>query len=229
MSITNKLTTLAENQQRVYDTGYEEGERYAAEQAQNFGVKKNYNYWKHQQDITNLIIPYPASPTSAQYMFSNTHTTDDSMIDLRNYNLDFSQCTNFAYWLNLSKISAIGTLNTTAASDLTSLLYNANQLEVIDHLILKDDGSQKLGNNFGIHCSKLTHINKITGQFGQSFRIFHNNSVLFDHDTVINILNALKDYSGTGTSPVCTLYSNGWSVVSEEEKKIGTDKGWTLA
>ena len=208
---------------------YEAGRYYAAEQAQNFGKMTNYSYWKAYQDITNLLMPYPAVPTNATQMFSNTYTADGSLIDLRNYNIDFSKCTKLDYFINISPISAIGTLDTTACSDIRNLLYNGLELETIEHLILKEDGSQTLGNNFGIQCKKLKYINKITGQFGASFRIYHNSNVLMDHDTVINILNALKDYSGTGTSPVCTLYNNGWDAVSEEEKKIGTDKGWTLA
>ena len=208
---------------------YEASRYYAAEQAQGFGTKTDYRYWRYGQDITNLLMPYRAVPINATQMLSNTTTTDGSLIDLRNYDIDFSKCTTLDYFINLSPISAIGTLDTTACSNIKNLLYNATELETIEHLILKEDGSQTNGNNFGLQCKKLKYINKITGQFGESFRIYHNSNVLMDHDTVINILNALKDYSGTSTSPVCMLYSNGWNAVSEEEKKIGTDKGWTLA
>ena len=166
------------NTEESYNEGYEAARLYAAQQAQNFGVKTSYGYWKHQQDITGLLIPYPMAPTQGSYLFSNTYTTDGSLIDLRNYDIDFSQCASFNYFLNLAKINAIGTLDTSSCSDLATLLYNANQLETIEHLILKEDGSQKLGNNFGLQCAKLKYINKITGQFGSSFRIFHNNSLL---------------------------------------------------
>ena len=209
---------------------YEAARLYAAQQAQNFGNKQNYSYWKYQQDITGLKIPYPMAPTKATQMFSNTCTSDGSLIDLRNYDIDFSQCTKFDYFINISPVSAIGTLDTTACSDLPNLLYNGTYLETIEHLILKEDGSQKLGNDFGLLCKNLKYINKITGQFGSSFRIFHNSSVLMDHDTVINILNALKPYTGDpANAPVCTLYSNGWNAISEEEKLIATNKGWSLA
>ena len=81
-------------------SGYGQGTYYAAEQAQNFGNKKDYTYWKANEDITNLKIPYPMNPTKCDYMFSSATTEDGSTIDLSQFEIDFSSCTTFNYWLN---------------------------------------------------------------------------------------------------------------------------------
>lgn len=128
-----------------YNSGYGQGTYYAAEQAQGFGAKTNYQYWKHYQDITNLKIPYAMQPTNCQYMFANTTTQDNSLIDLSQFEIDFSKSTSFNYWLNAAAIGKIGTLDTTGCSNLSSLFYNAQKIVTIEHLILKDDGSQTLG------------------------------------------------------------------------------------
>jgi hypothetical protein len=210
-----------------YARGFGQGTHYAAEQAQNFGARTNYTYWKAMEDITGLKIPCPMKPINCSYMFSNAVTSDNSTIDLSQYDIDFSLCPNFAYWLNLSAIGIIGVLDTTCAADISTLLYNAQKIITIKKLILKEDGSQTLGTSFGMNNFALQNINEIIGEFGNSFG-FTNNAVL-THDTLVRILEHLKDYSGTSKSCTLTIGAANKAKLSDTEKAIATEKGWTLA
>ena len=236
-----------ENVQLAYKQGEQDAALYAAEQAQGMGNKTTYNYWKHYQDITNLIIPYPMKPTSCDYMFTNATTDDGSTIDLSQYNIDFSKCTSFTYWVSGAPISKFGVLDTTSCSNINALLYNAKYLKTIEHLILKADGSQTNNESFGLNLYNLENINQITGQFGASFG-FPNASKL-TRTTLVGtessgldsqgqliggILKALKDYSavtenGKPAERTLKLSANILSdVLQPYEILAATQKGWNL-
>ena len=48
-------------------------------------------------------------------------------------------------------------------------------------------------------------------------------------ESLLSILNALKDYSSSTSSWVCTLGTTNLEKLTEEQKAIATEKGWTLA
>jgi hypothetical protein len=48
-------------------------------------------------------------------------------------------------------------------------------------------------------------------------------------DTVLGILNALPDITGDGLSLTCKLGTQDLAQLTDEQKAIGTSKGWTLA
>ena len=49
------------------------------------------------------------------------------------------------------------------------------------------------------------------------------------HDSLMSIINALKDYSDTTTTKTLTLHANSKAILTDAEKAIATEKGWTLA
>lgn len=49
------------------------------------------------------------------------------------------------------------------------------------------------------------------------------------HDSLMSVINALKDYSGTGTTRTVTLGATNLAKLTDAEKAIATQKGWTLA
>lgn len=53
-------------------------------------------------------------------------------------------------------------------------------------------------------------------------------SPYLDHESVLSIVKALKDYSGSTSSKICKLGSGNLSRLSNAEKAIATEKGWTL-
>lgn len=49
------------------------------------------------------------------------------------------------------------------------------------------------------------------------------------HESLMSIINALKDYSGTTSTYTLTLHADAKARLSDAEKAIITQKGWTLA
>lgn len=48
------------------------------------------------------------------------------------------------------------------------------------------------------------------------------------HDSLMSIINALMDYSGSETTYTCTLGATNLAKLTDAEKTIATEKGWTL-
>jgi hypothetical protein len=53
--------------------------------------------------------------------------------------------------------------------------------------------------------------------------------VLLTHDSLMSILNALKDLTGTGSTLTLTLGTTNLAKLTDAEKAIATQKGWSLA
>jgi hypothetical protein len=54
-------------------------------------------------------------------------------------------------------------------------------------------------------------------------------SINLSHDSLMSIINCLKDYSGTGTTKTVTLGATNLAKLTTAEKAVATQKGWTLA
>ena len=48
------------------------------------------------------------------------------------------------------------------------------------------------------------------------------------HDSLMSIINALKDFSGTTTTKTLSLHADAKARLSEAEIAIATQKGWSL-
>ena len=74
----------------------------------------------------------------------------------------------------------------------------------------------------------LANVSFIEGSvIGQSIS-FHY-CINLTHDSLMNIISVLKDYSGTGTTRTLTLHANAKAILTDSEKAIATQKGWTIA
>lgn len=172
-------------------------------------------------------------PKSAYYMFNrfNPRAQQDGMaasIDLvellreRNITIDFSDCTDFTNWLLWAGINRIGVIDCKSLKN-SFRCYYAYQLKTIDKLMLYEGN----GTTFMWQgCSNLENIT-IEGPIEKAFDI-HDTTKL-THDSLMSIINALKDLSGSGTSLVLTLGTTNLAKLTDSEKAIATQKGWTLA
>lgn len=75
-------------------------------------------------------------------------------------------------------------------------------------------------------CTSLVEI-RIDGEIGQncSFASCYNLS----HDSLMSIINSLVDYSQDGITKTLTLNTTSKNKLTNAEKAIATQKGWTLA
>ncbi len=188
MSVTEKLTIIAQNEQKVFDAGKNAQHNHTIEIMQGNGKRTNYDggfaCWTE-----DLFKPkYNIKPASACYMFSrfNKDIKEIDMVEhLKKYNvtLDFSACSNFTNFMIYSYISRLGLVDTRSANAVS--FYVAYRLKTIDSLILKDDGTQSF--NFGM-CGSLENIT-ISGVIGQNINL---GDCPLLKDSIISVINALS-------------------------------------
>ncbi len=230
--------------------GYNEGETVGVE----IGKKSQYDeFWDALQysgnrrdyigvfsgrgwNDENFKPKYDIKPIRANYIFMNDADWGSS-----NYNgikdlvtcleragvmLDFSACTNFTQAWGFSCVEHIGVVDTRSSTAINQTFYYSTKLHTIDEIILKDDGSQTFTNGPFGNCTSLANVT-FTGCIGQN--ISFSGSPALTYDSLINVINALKDYSGTTTTRTLTLHATAKAKLSDSDIAIATQKGWTIA
>lgn len=163
-------------------------------------------------------------PTYAYFMFSGTSITDlAALCEEREVTLDMSKTTTLNYtfaaypYAHLTKIGEISTLSSSA---MPSTFQNQSRLHTIEKIILKEDGSQSFNLTFS-GCSALENV-EFEGTIGKAMDLHW--STKLTHDSLMSIINHLKD----GASNTLTLGATNLAKLTDAEKAIATQKGWTL-
>ena len=222
MSVAEKLTIIAENMPKVYEAGQQsEYDRFWDIYQEN-GVRTMYNRAFGNAGWTSEIYKpkYPMQPTSAVAMYQNCAI--EGPIDI-----DFSQCTDFQQTFQDAKqITSLGIIDTRNAPALPRTFQSMQGCVSIQKLILKDDGSQTFINPLA-YCSNLMDI-VIEGTIGNNgFTVFQ--ATKLSHDSLMSIINALQDKTSVGDTWTVTLGKTNLEKLTDAEKAIATQKGWTLA
>ncbi len=105
-----------------------------------------------------------------------------------------------------------------------NFFYTCFYLKTIKKLIV----SEKITSytNFFKFCVALEDI-AIEGIIGADISFADSNKLT--HDSLMSIINALKDFSGTTTTKTLTLHADSKALLTDSEKAIATQKGWTIA
>ena len=101
--------------------------------------------------------------------------------------------------------------------------YSAARLKTIRKLVVTENTSYV---NMFYGTGSIENIT-VEGVIGKDFAM--SGCSKLTHDSVMSVINALKDFSETTTTRTLDLHTNTVALLSEEEKAIVTNKGWTLA
>lgn len=200
MSIAEKLTTIAENEQKVYDAGKKAQYDEFWDDYQKNGAKTNY--------------------TRAFEGALWTDKTFNPKYDI--IASAFQAC--FHSNANITRIPVL--VDISEASIVSQGFYGCSSLEELSLKISKN--TPFAGSEFQA-CTELTNLN-IEGELGVNKFDVHWSTKL-THDSLMLIVNALKDYSAdtSGTTYTITLGPTNLAKLTDEEKAIATQKGWSLA
>lgn len=224
-------------------TGYQNGYADGLTEGKQIGVSAFWNaycnasktdtdYMFAGQSWTNAVFTPPAvtlKPTRAMYMFSRTAITGDLAQLFANcgFTIDFSQCTYIEnMFTNATGVARLGVLDFSGAkSGAVNVFINATRLQTIDKLIIGEN--TKTYTNWFNGCSALENltIEGVIDKNGFSVQW----SPKLTHDSLISIINVLKDLTGSGTAYTVTLGTTNLAKLTDVEKAIATQKGWTLA
>ena len=79
-----------------------------------------------------------------------------------------------------------------------------------------------------VHLSTLPKLKNLIVPLDWNFSVSLSSSSYLTHDSIIGLLNNLKDLTGD-TAKTITLGSTNLAKLTDEEKAIATNKNWTLA
>lgn len=195
MSIGEKLTTIAENEQKVFDAGKKAEYDKQWDNQQNYGKRQNYLCgfagagWTNE----NFKPKYSMDITYAYMMFRNNACTR-SLPDIcteQNISIKFDKTTEFTQTFFAAGFSVIGEVSTISATTLPSTFYGI-KAHTIEKLVLKDNGTQTYSSTF-TNANTLTHI-IIEGKIGTAFDIHYSP---LDKESILSIADAVLDKTFT--------------------------------
>lgn len=226
MTRAEKLTQIAENEQKVYDAG--KNAEYDAfwDKFQDNGNRVKYDFafsglgWTEE----NFKPKYNICPTTLYFAF---RASQDLTCDLVEHlaklgvTLDTSNSTTFAYCFYGSYIKRVGVLDISKATEIVGMLTNAYYLESVDELIVSANNSSF--NNVLAYCSRLKNIT-ISGEIsGDNLNL--QRSTELTHDSLMSIINALSENASGKT---LTIGSMNIAKLTDEELDIVEQKGWNI-
>ena len=227
MSIADKLTQIAENEQAVFDAGKKSGYKAFWGAFQNFGNRTDYRYafagagagWT----VDNFKPMYNVHPTTdAREMFRDSRINADlgAILNECGVVLNFSGCARMEYAFYNTYFTALPEINLSGATA-TSIFDYSVKLVTIRNLIVSDTTTA-----VGIcNCTALQNIT-ITGTIANSLWIA--NSPL----TKASITSIISALSGTVTGKTLSIKATAKQAAftdSEWAALIGTKPNWTIS
>ena len=229
-----------------YNEGYDDGEQRGREYGELVGERAQYDlFWDTLQQNGNradyekafcgwmgaqdIFKPkYDIKPTGrVNDMFRGfrTYISLSNVCQEQGIVMDFSKVTEFTNFLYNTAIYQVGVIDCSSTTTLGSAFNNASSLNTIEKLIVHE------GITSYTSCFENSNLLKnitIEGVIaGTNFNISRHNNLTFD--SLVSIILALKDYSGTSTTKTVTLGATNLAKLTDSEKAIATQKGWTLA
>lgn len=197
MSLADKLTTIAENQPKVYKAGIEK----MWDCALGNGERENFYYGFRGWSLSNDLLKVRRDVTpvgDARYMFYKVKNIGTEPINLKTIEeqsgikFDFSKVTTFASMFVDAEIEVLNVVDLSSANENGSALYNmfsSGTLKRIEKLIVSED-TEKFYSSF-YSAKSLTHC-IFEGVINKSGLAIYN-YVKLDKESVTSIINVLSD------------------------------------
>ena len=210
--------TFAAGKQAEYDKFWDNFQRN--------GTQNLYRYAFHGfgWNNTNFVPKYDIIlGTYSSGIFWCTHITDlVAALELANVRLDTSGASYLDTGFAGSTLTRVPEVSLVNAVTYSSLFANSSSLTEIQKLILKDDGSQALGEIMS-GCTSLKHIT-IEGVIGGNSNL---KSCPLTTESVQSVIDHLKDLTGSATQSI-TFKADVGAALTQAQKAAITAKNWTL-
>lgn len=226
MSIAEKLTTVAQNQQKVYEAGKQAAYDCFWDYAQGYGAKTDYTKAFGSSFCDNNFRPkYSITPESANTMFASCRVTDlQAALERAGVTLDFSKVTNnrMVQFLQESSVTRIGVVDLSSLTNAIYVFFMATNLRTIEKLIFAE--TNIFDRTWFDGCVNLTNINRVEGVISNSIS-FHASPL--SNDSVQNIIDHLKDLNGEAAQTL-TLQAAVGAKLTDGQKAAIAAKNWTV-
>lgn len=221
MSIAEKLTAIAENEQKVYDAGKSK----ILKAFTNNYTRTNLGSAFLDTDFSNIVFEKTINVKSGTYIFQNYKG------EIIPSNMDFANWGEAnAQWLCrwASKLKVFPDMNIQIKTRYNGSWQGCKALETIE--MIRCDENTDFDSTFA-GCYALKYVT-FEGVIGQN--ISFDASSHLTKETLLNnggdgVFGKLKDYNGTGETRTITLHADTKALLTDAEKAIATQKGWTIA
>lgn len=222
MSVADKVLQLKQD----FDDVYEAGQKEIWKSITNNGARTNYESAFLRWNLDYFYPRFDIKPTGAYNIFgitTNANVRVDLVARLEECGvaLDFSECTNVSRAFYITDFTRIGVVDCRKCQALERVFASNSYLHTIEKWIVKAE------NTFSYVFDGTNNLENITveGVIGNSISFAGLNKLT--HDSLISIINVLEaKTSGTFT---LSLGSTNLAKLSDAEKAIATQRGWTLA
>jgi hypothetical protein len=229
MSIAEKLTTIAENQQAVYDAGKQADRDAFWDEIQDYGNRTAYQmafkYWGSEYTRPKYkIATADISDLNNTFMYcKNLKKVESAYFDFSNHPTGSSANSQSANYLfygcnNLEEIEDIGI---PAESYYYYAFMQCGKLHTI--AVIRSTATTWFTDAFN-SCYALANVT-FEGVVGQNINLSW--STKLSHDSIMSLINCLETKSGE--TKTVTLGTTNLAKLTDAEKAIATEKGWTLA
>lgn len=227
MSIAEKLTTVAENVPKVYKAGQKSEydrfwDSYLRSGTNIYGAYMFAGQgWDDNTFRPNKNISVAATATGMfrQSIIKNLKEC------LGSYTLDLSGVTKasacFGYMEVLTVVPKIDLSSLTTS---TYLFQDDTKLTTIEEIRVSEATTFTSASSFA-GCTSLTHL-IMTGTLATNGLDLHWSPL--DKESLLSILGVLQDKTSVGGTWKVTLGTENLAKLSDAEKAIATQKGWTL-
>lgn len=199
MSIGEKLTRIAENQQKVYDAGCAKGE-------ENLPA----GYMKVDPAWNSFYMLFNGRPSLAQ----NLQYSDTA--NITNFNGAFQG------WTSLLGTFTIPSLDLRKATNIGSMFLYSDGIVEIGQMEIPNVTVTNYAFN---GCTALQRISFVPGCIKVS--IGFPSSSLLEGESVQSILDGLADLTGKETQTL-TLHANVGETLTDAQKAAAAAKNWTI-
>ena len=227
MSIAEKLTTIAENEQKVYDAGAKSEYDKFWDAYQKNGSKTDYAHaFRHMtKDICKPKYNIKTTSLEGTFYYLTWLTDFDEWLESCGITLDTSKATTlYLGFQGCSNLTKIGTIDMSSSTQNFRLFFNCAALREVGRCIVSEATTYQ--QTFYNTASLVTiNFEGVIANNGLDFSL----SGKLSHDSLMSIINCLKNYTGSGTTHSVTLGTTNLAKLTDAEKAIATQKGWTLA
>lgn len=235
MTIADKLRLIANNVQKVFESGKKAEydafwDEYLKDHSGQFMFAGEGWERENCKPPRGTVI----QPTYPYMMFAGNRMGDlVTWAEENEITIDFSKARSVNYLFyksSLGRITHVGEINTTNASSIMYTFQN-EQLHTIDHLILKDDGSQTFTQPFGgAYALENITISGVIGQNG--FELRHCTKLTVK--SLRSVLKALSKDSAIASGKSITLAIVHQAIIESDAECIeyataAKNAGWTIA
>ena len=240
MSIAEKLTTIAENEQRVFEAGKKSEYDAFWDNYQQNGNRTNYTTAFGSCWNVDLFKPkYSIRPTSAYFMFYNNTgaminigEVAEDYFDALGIELDYSKAGHCQYAIAALHAKRFKKLDFSSAISTTNLFYlhnnvinNNNSVEEIDEFVSSEITTYE--NSTFQHATHLREI-RFTGVIAKGVVNFQWNTKL-SKASIESIVNALSPNTSGLTCTLSQTAVNNAFTTSDWNTLKDTKTNWNIA